>query len=73
MLVFRPGDRLSASKLAPQGARIMVLGGATMEGPRHHLVELCRLQSKERIDGALRKLGVPAIGMSWPLSTAPRR
>jgi redox-sensitive bicupin YhaK (pirin superfamily) len=34
MLVFRPGDRMSV-KAGAQGARVMVLGGATMDGPRH--------------------------------------
>lgn len=34
MLVFRPGDRVSA-KAGDQGARLMLLGGATMDGPRH--------------------------------------
>ena len=34
MLVFRPGDRVSV-KAGDQGARIMLLGGATMDGPRH--------------------------------------
>ena len=33
MLVFRPGDRVSV-RAGAQGARIMLLGGATMEGPR---------------------------------------
>ena len=33
MLVFRPGDRVSV-KAGPQGARLMLLGGATMDGPR---------------------------------------
>ena len=33
MLVFRPGDRVSV-KAGPQGARVMLLGGATMDGPR---------------------------------------
>lgn len=33
MLVFRPGDRLSV-KAGPAGARIMLLGGATLGGPR---------------------------------------
>lgn len=33
MLVFRPGDRVSV-KAGVKGARVMVLGGATMEGPR---------------------------------------
>lgn len=34
MLVFRPGDRISV-KAGDVGARLMVLGGATMDGPRH--------------------------------------
>ena len=34
MLVFRPGDAISV-KAGAQGARIMLLGGATMDGPRH--------------------------------------
>jgi redox-sensitive bicupin YhaK (pirin superfamily) len=34
MLVFRPGDRISL-RAGDQGARIMLLGGATMDGPRH--------------------------------------
>jgi redox-sensitive bicupin YhaK (pirin superfamily) len=33
MLVFRPGDRM-ALKAGPQGARLLLLGGATMDGPR---------------------------------------
>ncbi|MFO1203619.1 MAG: pirin family protein [Tabrizicola sp.] len=33
MLVFRPGDRVSV-KAGPKGARVMLLGGATMDGPR---------------------------------------
>jgi redox-sensitive bicupin YhaK (pirin superfamily) len=33
MLVFRPGDRVSL-KAGPEGARLMLLGGATMDGPR---------------------------------------
>jgi redox-sensitive bicupin YhaK (pirin superfamily) len=34
MLVFRAGDGL-ALKAGPTGARLMVLGGAAMDGPRH--------------------------------------
>lgn len=34
MLVFRPGDSVSVAA-GPAGARIVVLGGATMDGPRH--------------------------------------
>ena len=34
MMVFRPGDRISA-KAGPQGARLMLLGGATMSEKRY--------------------------------------
>ena len=34
MLVFRPGDRISL-RAGGQGARIMLLGGATLSGPRY--------------------------------------
>lgn len=34
MMVFRPGDRISV-KAGPQGARIMALGGETLNGPRY--------------------------------------
>ncbi len=50
MLVFRPGDGVSI-KAGPQGARVMVLGGATMDGPRHIWWNFVA-SSKERIDAA---------------------
>ena len=34
MLVFRPGDRISL-RAGARGARLMLLGGATMDGPRY--------------------------------------
>ena len=34
MMVFRPGDRISLTA-GPAGARLMVLGGETLGGPRH--------------------------------------
>ncbi|WP_134725683.1 pirin family protein [Paracoccus luteus] len=34
MMVFRPGDRITVAA-GPQGARLMALGGATLNGPRH--------------------------------------
>ncbi len=34
MMVFRPGDRITVAA-GSQGARVMILGGATLEGPRH--------------------------------------
>lgn len=35
MLVFRAGDRLSIREAGGQGARLLLLGGAVMDGPRH--------------------------------------
>ncbi len=34
MMVFRPGDRITVTG-AEAGARLLLLGGATLEGPRH--------------------------------------
>ncbi|MEC9434019.1 MAG: pirin family protein [Pseudomonadota bacterium] len=34
MMVFRPGDRITL-KAGPQGARLMALGGETLNGPRY--------------------------------------
>ncbi|MDZ4085715.1 MAG: pirin family protein [Tabrizicola sp.] len=50
MLVFRPGDRVSV-KAGPQGARLMLLGGATMDGPRHIWWNFVA-SSKEKIEAA---------------------
>ena len=50
MLVFRPGDAISA-KAGGQGARLMVLGGATMPGPRFIWWNFVA-SSQERIDAA---------------------
>ncbi|MCU0908025.1 MAG: pirin family protein [Rhodobacteraceae bacterium] len=50
MMVFRPGDRLSLTA-GPQGARLMLLGGATLEGPRYIWWNFVA-SSKERIDDA---------------------
>ena len=50
MLVFRPGDRISL-RAGDQGARIMLLGGATMDGPRHIWWNFVA-SSRERIDAA---------------------
>jgi redox-sensitive bicupin YhaK (pirin superfamily) len=50
MLIFRPGDRVSV-KAGDQGARIMLLGGATMDGPRFIWWNFVA-SSKERIDAA---------------------
>jgi redox-sensitive bicupin YhaK (pirin superfamily) len=50
MLVFRPGDRISV-KAGAEGARLMVLGGATMDGPRHIWWNFVA-SSRERIEAA---------------------
>ena len=50
MLVFRPGDRMSV-QAGPAGARLMLLGGATMDGPRHIWWNFVA-SSRERIDAA---------------------
>lgn len=50
MLVFRPGDALSV-RAGVQGARLMLLGGATMEGPRHIWWNFVA-SSRERIEAA---------------------
>ncbi|TDK51242.1 pirin family protein [Antarcticimicrobium luteum] len=50
MMVFRPGDRISL-RAGPQGARLMLLGGATLGGPRHIWWNFVA-SSKERIEAA---------------------
>jgi redox-sensitive bicupin YhaK (pirin superfamily) len=50
MLVFRPGDGMSV-RAGAEGARLMLLGGATMDGPRHIWWNFVA-SSKERIDAA---------------------
>ncbi|MEF3047539.1 pirin family protein [Pseudotabrizicola sp. L79] len=50
MLIFRPGDRISL-KAGAQGARVMLLGGATMEGPRHIWWNFVA-SSRDRLDAA---------------------
>ena len=50
MIVFRPGDRISLIA-GPQGARLMLLGGATMDGPRHLWWNFVA-SSKDRIEAA---------------------
>jgi redox-sensitive bicupin YhaK (pirin superfamily) len=49
LLVFRPGDRISVKAVRP--TRMMFLGGATMEGPRHIWWNFVS-SSQERIEQA---------------------
>ncbi len=50
MMVFRPGDRITVAA-GPQGARLMALGGATMNGPRYIWWNFVA-SSRERIERA---------------------
>ncbi|NRB34020.1 MAG: pirin family protein [Rhodobacteraceae bacterium] len=50
MMVFRPGDQVSA-RAGAQGARIMLLGGATLGGPRHIWWNFVA-SSQDKIDAA---------------------
>ncbi|AJE46688.1 pirin family protein [Celeribacter indicus] len=50
MMVFRPGDRISL-RAGARGARIMVLGGETMNGPRYISWNFVA-SSQEKIDAA---------------------
>jgi hypothetical protein len=49
MLILRPGDAITVS--SDNGARFMVLGGETMDGPRHLWWNFVS-SSKERIEQA---------------------
>ena len=50
MMVFRPGDKITVTA-GPAGARLMLLGGATLEGPRYIWWNFVA-SSKERIEAA---------------------
>ncbi|GKX35827.1 MAG: hypothetical protein MnENMB40S_34450 [Rhizobiaceae bacterium MnEN-MB40S] len=50
MMVFRPGDRITVAA-GDKGARLMILGGATMSGPRYIWWNFVA-SSKERIEAA---------------------
>ncbi|MCR9086259.1 MAG: pirin family protein [Rhodobacteraceae bacterium] len=50
MMVFRPGDKVSVHA-GPAGARLMLLGGATLEGPRYIWWNFVA-SSRERIEDA---------------------
>jgi len=50
MLVFRPGDALAIAA-GPGGARLLLLGGATMDGPRYLFWNFVA-SSRERIEEA---------------------
>jgi redox-sensitive bicupin YhaK (pirin superfamily) len=50
MMVFRPGDKITIAA-GDQGARLMILGGETLAGPRHIWWNFVS-SSKERLDHA---------------------
>lgn len=50
MMIFRPGDRV-AVQAGPQGARLMMLGGATLSGPRYIWWNFVS-SSKDKIEAA---------------------
>jgi redox-sensitive bicupin YhaK (pirin superfamily) len=50
MMVLRPGDRMALTA-GPQGARLLLLGGATLEGPRYIWWNFVA-SSQEKIDAA---------------------
>lgn len=50
MMVFRPGDTITI-KAGPAGARLILLGGETLEGPRHIWWNFVA-SSKEKIEAA---------------------
>jgi redox-sensitive bicupin YhaK (pirin superfamily) len=50
MLLFRAGDRLAVTA-GPEGARLLLLGGAVMDGPRHIFWNFVS-SSKDRIEQA---------------------
>ena len=59
MMVFRPGDRLHVTA-GPEGARLMLLGGETLGGPRYiwwNFVASSRSGSRRP-----RRPGAPATG-----------
>ena len=58
LLVFKPGDRISI--LANAKARLMLLGGEPMDGPRHIWWDFVS-SSKERMQQAKRRLAPQAL------------
>ena len=55
MLVFRPGDKITLTA-GEQGARLILLGGATLEGPRYLWWNFVS-SSKEKIEQAKKDWG----------------
>lgn len=69
MMVFRPSDKITV-QAGPQGARLMALGGATLNGPRHvwwnFVCPPARTRSRRP-----RKTGAPPTGARAPSTCHP--
>ncbi|WP_270937483.1 pirin family protein [Falsiroseomonas oryzae] len=64
MLVFRAGDRISV-QAGPRGARLLLLGGAAMDGPRFLFWNFVS-SSRERIEEAKRAWARDRMGLVVP-------
>jgi hypothetical protein len=64
MLVFRPGDRMSLAAGA-EGARLLLLGGAAMDGPRYIYWNFVS-SSRDRIEQAKRDWERDRFGVAVP-------
>ncbi len=64
MLVFRAGDRVSL-KAGPKGARLLLLGGAAMDGPRYLFWNFVA-SSRERIEEAKAAWARDRMGLVVP-------
>ncbi len=53
MIIFRPGDKITVAA-GERGARLMILGGATLEGPRYIFWNFVS-SSKEKLEEAKRQ------------------
>lgn len=69
MAVFRPGEKVSV-QAGEQGARIMLLGGATLNGPRYIWWNFVS-SSKEKIDEAKHAWHEAAQSGNWDSSRFP--
>lgn len=63
MMVFRPGDKITVAA-GPQGSRVIVLGGETLNGPRYIWWNFVS-SSKERIEQAKEQWRQADWGKGW--------
>ena len=71
MMVFRPGDRLHVTA-GPEGARLMLLGGETLGGPRYIWWNFVA-SSRERIEAAKEAWRAGRLGARALPAAAGRR